>query len=158
MWKHMVRGGMEMAAYELDDLDRRIIECLREDGKTPYTTVANLLGVAEATVRKRVTRMLQEGVLRITAAVRPERIGLNTQAIVGVKIEGKDLKPIVETLHQMENIRYIGVCTGDYDLMLHVAMPSSQELFKFLTETLRDIPGVVESQTSLIMKVCKEAW
>ena len=147
-----------MEIVELDDLDRKIIACLREDGKTPYTTVAANLGVAEATVRKRVSRLLQTEVLRITAAVRPEKMGLKTQAIVGVKVEGKDLRTIVESLSDMDNIRYIGVCTGDYDLMLHIAMPSSEELFEFLTQTLRDIPGVVQSQTSLIMKVCKEAW
>ncbi|NLN16189.1 MAG: Lrp/AsnC family transcriptional regulator [Firmicutes bacterium] len=143
---------------ELDELDKEIIAILREDGKTPYTTVAAKVGVAEATVRKRVNRLLDAGVLRITAAVNPEKIGLTTQAIVGVKVEGKDVETIIERLSAMDNVRYIGVCTGDYDLMLHVAMPSSEELFHFLTRTLREIPGVGQSQTSLIMKVFKEAW
>lgn len=143
---------------ELDDLDKAIIAILREDGKTPYTAVAAKVGVAEATVRKRVNRLLDEQVLRITAAVDPEKIGLTTQAIVGVKVEGKDVGTIIERLDTMDNVRYIGVCTGDYDLMLHVAMPSSEELFHFLTRTLREIPGVGQSHTSLIMKVFKEAW
>ena len=82
---------------------------------------------------------------------------MTTQAIVGVKVEGEDVESIIERLDAMDNVRYIGVCTGDYDLMLHVAMPSSEELFHFLTRTLRN-PGVGQSHTSLIMKVFKEAW
>ncbi|NLY29578.1 MAG: Lrp/AsnC family transcriptional regulator, partial [Firmicutes bacterium] len=62
------------------------------------------------------------------------------------------------SLEALDNVRYIGVAAGEFDLILELVAESNEELFKFLTKTLRDIPGVVASQTSLIMKVYKRTY
>lgn len=143
---------------KLDELDYKLIRYLQKDGRTPYTTIAADLGVAEATVRKRINRLLENGVLRIVAITDPQKLGLQTQAIVGIKVDGDVVEQVIEHLQPLDAVRYIGVATGDYDLIVELVMRSNDELFTFLTKTLRDIPGVVNSHTSLIMKVCKREY
>lgn len=142
----------------MDALDQQLIERLQVDGRTPYTTLATELGVAEATVRKRVNRLLDSGVLKIVGVTSREKLGLRTQAIVGVKVDGDSVEHVIAKLRPLEIVRYIGVAAGEFDLILELATSSNEELFTFLTRTLRDIPGVVASQTSLIMKVPKNSY
>lgn len=139
----------------LDELDYKIIEFLRVDGRTPYTTIATELAVAESTVRKRIARLIDLGVVKIVGIVDPVKIGYGTVAIVGVKVEGAALEMVVERLMALPETRYVGVITGNYDLTVEVAFRSSEELYNFVTHTLRDIPGVVDSHTSLLLKVFK---
>ncbi len=142
----------------LDTLDQQLIERLQADGRTPYTALAAELGVAEATVRKRVNRLLDSGILRIVGVTSREKLGLRTQAIVGVKVDGDSVDQVIAELQPLDVVRYIGVAAGEFDLILELATVSNEELFMFLTRTLRDIPGVVASQTSLIMKVPKKNY
>ncbi|NLV91132.1 MAG: Lrp/AsnC family transcriptional regulator [Firmicutes bacterium] len=141
---------------ELDELDFAIIRFLETDGRMPYTTIASELNVAESTVRKRITRLIDSKVLEIVAIPDPVKVGLGTVALIGVKIEGDDLQTAVEILQEKEMVRFIGVTTGTFDLMIGVTMDSNERLFDFVTHTLRKIPGVVGSQTSLILKVFKQ--
>lgn len=147
-----------MAEEKLDSLDEQLIAYLQSDGRTPYTTLAAELGVAEATVRKRVNRLIDSGILRIVGVTSRERLGLRTQAIVGVKVDGDSVERVIGELEPLDVVRYIGVAAGEFDLILELVAKSNEELFTFLTRTLRDIPGVVASQTSLIMKVCKKTY
>ncbi|NLK08709.1 MAG: Lrp/AsnC family transcriptional regulator [Firmicutes bacterium] len=142
----------------LDALDQQLIEHLQVDGRVPYTALAAELGVAEATVRKRVNRLLDEGILKIVGVPSREKLGLSTQAIVGVKVDGDSVERVIVELQPLEIVRYIGVAAGEFDLILELAATSNEELFQFLTRTLRDIEGVVASQTSLIMKVPKKSF
>ncbi|NMB45018.1 MAG: Lrp/AsnC family transcriptional regulator [Firmicutes bacterium] len=145
-----------MAEEKLDSLDEQLINQLQIDGRTPYTTLAQELGVAEATVRKRVNRLIDSGILKIVGVTSREKLGLRTQAIVGVKVDGDSVEQVVAELQPLDLVRYIGVAAGEFDLILELVARSNEELFTFLTQTLRDIPGVAGSQTSLIMKVWKK--
>lgn len=157
--RHWTGRGMAGAMEEiLDSLDRQLIAHLETDGRIPYTALAAELGVAEATVRKRVNRLLDSGILRIVGITSREKLGLRTQAIVGVKVEGDSVDRVIAELQPLEAVRYIGVAAGEFDLILELVTRSNEELFMFLTRTLRDIPGVTASQTSLIMKVWKKTY
>ena len=142
----------------MDRLDQELIARLREDGRMPYTALAAELGVAEATVRKQVNRLIEKGILRIVGVTSNEKLGLHTQAIVGVKVDGDKVDEVIARLQPLDNVRYIGVSAGEFDLILELVAESNEDLFRFLTKTLQDIPGVVASQTSLIMKVCKRTY
>lgn len=142
----------------LDEIDRRILHFLQEDGRTPYTTIAEALGLAESTIRKRVNRLVEEGVVRIVGVVNPLRTGAYALAIVGVHITGANLNTVIEELGRLPEVRYVAVCTGTYDLIVEVVVTSTERLFVFLTETLRSVPGVTGSDTSLVLKVSKERY
>ncbi|HOA91488.1 MAG: Lrp/AsnC family transcriptional regulator [Bacillota bacterium] len=142
----------------MDELDRKIVAILQEDGRTPYTTIADNLGVAEGTIRKRVARLIDEGILQIVGIVDPRKVSQSTIAIVGIQTEGEPVNNIVEKLAKLDEVRYIGVCAGTYDLIVEIVVGSNEELFDVLTHKVRLVPGIKDSDTSLVMKVYKERY
>lgn len=144
----------------LDRLDKEILSCIQRDGRMPFTAIAEKLKVAEGTVRKRVARLVEEGVARITGVVDPFRLGMNFVAMVGISVEGDSPERVVSELVKLPEVRYVAICTGAYDIMMEVVLKSNNELYEFLTHKLRKVPGIAGSETSLVLKVCKEssAW
>ncbi|MGE5554142.1 MAG: Lrp/AsnC family transcriptional regulator [Betaproteobacteria bacterium] len=141
----------------MDEVDRQIIRFLQQDGRMPLTEIAARLRLAEGTVRKRLARLLEEGIVRITAVVDPERLGKATTAIVRIKVDGDRGPEVAETLRMLPEVRYLGFSAGEYDLILQVVVESNEQLFQFLTGRLREIEGVEASDTSLILRTVKEA-
>ncbi|NLN18545.1 MAG: Lrp/AsnC family transcriptional regulator [Firmicutes bacterium] len=141
----------------LDDLDRRILRYLQQDGRIPFTAIAQALDLAEGTVRKRVNRLIEEGVLKIVGVLNPNKIGLGTLAIVGVKLTGDKVGEVIAQIEQLPQVRYLAICTGVYDVIMEVVVANTEELYVFLTKTLRSISGVASSDTSLVMKVGKHS-
>lgn len=152
------KRGKTMTRFPLDELDQQILSALQADGRAPFLAIAEQLGVSEGTVRKRVSRLLKEQYLQIRGLLDPFRLGLGTSAVVGVQVEGGKGPDVVEVLGDMPEVRSLAVCAGTYDLIIEVAVTSNEDLFRFLTGKLRTIPGVVSSDTSLILKKYKEGW
>jgi Lrp/AsnC family transcriptional regulator for asnA, asnC and gidA len=149
-----------MAKHNLDSTDRKIIELLQEDGRMPFLTIANELGLAEGTVRRRIGRLLDEGILRIVGVTDPFKIGLTTVAIVGLKVERALLDETASALVKMPEVRFVALSTGNFDLVIQVAVSNNDQLLDFLIRKLSDIPGILNTGTSLVLKVAKEdfAW
>jgi len=149
-----------MDKYVLDDTDREIIELLQEDGRMPFLAIAEKLGLAEGTVRRRVSRLLDEKILRIVGIAEPFKIGLYTVAIVGLKVERGRIDDTAESLADLPEVRSVALSTGNWDLVIQVAVKNNDELLTFLIKKLSDIPGILNTGTSLVLKVAKEdfAW
>ena len=141
---------------KLSQLDTSILSYLKNDGRTPFTFIAQELGVSEGTVRKRVARLVDDGIIEIKAIVDPFRLGMDFVAIIGIDVEGDSPDDVVAHLTKTPQVRYVAVCAGAHDIMTEVVFGSNDELYKFLTQTLRQIPGIRGSETSLVLKVCKE--
>ena len=141
----------------LSQLDMDILSYLKNDGRTPFTSIAQELGVAEGTVRKRVARLLDQGVIEIKAVVDPFTLGMNFVAIIGLDIEGNSTDRVVAELTGAPQVRYVAVCAGAHDLMVEAVFTSNEEFYTFLTQTLRQMPGIRGSETSLVLRVCKES-
>ncbi len=147
-------------SFVLDDFDRAIINLLQQDGRMPFLTIANQLDLAEGTVRRRVGKLLNEGLLRIVGVADPFKVGLNTVAVVGMKVERGRIEDIAQQLSALPEVRYVALSTGNYDLVIEVVVSSNDELLTFLVDTLRDIEGVSNTGTSIVLKVAKQdlAW
>ena len=95
------RAAVEPRTVGLDELSKRIVEQLQEDGRRPYATIAKVVGLSEAAVRQRVQRLLDGGVMQIVAVTDPLRVGFQRQALIGLKIEG-DLREAARHLAGIE--------------------------------------------------------
>ena len=84
----------------LDDADKALIELLQRDGRTPYTRLAESVGLSEAAVRQRVQRLIDNNVVQIVAVTDPLRLGFRRQAMIGIRTEG-DITAVAETLAAM---------------------------------------------------------
>lgn len=149
-----------MSGFVLDEFDRAIINLLQQDGRMPFLTIAGQLGLAEGTVRRRVGKLLDEGLLRVVGMANPFKVGLNTVAIVGMKVERGKIDSIAQKLRELSEVRYVALSTGNYDLVIEVVVSSNDELLTFLVDGLKDIEGITNTGTSIVLKVAKQnlAW
>jgi Lrp/AsnC family transcriptional regulator for asnA, asnC and gidA len=141
--------------YRLDALDRQIILHLQRDGRIPYVELARLVGVSEATVRRRVERLIAEGVIEVVACVEPRKVGLGVEALVYLQAELDKLTHIGQTLAAMPEVREVIYTSGAHDLVLRVALASNDDLLPFLTRRVATIPGVKATQTSYVLQTEK---
>jgi Lrp/AsnC family transcriptional regulator for asnA, asnC and gidA len=138
---------------QLDELDRDIIQALRLDGRTNNSTIAAQLGVAEGTVRQRVRKLSEAGVLRVSALVNPEVISEHQLCVIGLKVtESKHLEASAEAVSHLPEVRSVAIVTGRYDLIVEVLVDSNHGLIRFLSESLAVVQGIQSSETFLLLK------
>jgi len=146
------------AGPALDDLDRSIVRLLQEDGRMPYRSMADRLGVSEGTVRYRLTRLFDEAVVRVVGVADPFKTGMDTVAITGLHVERHKIREAVAHLMAMDEVRYVAVTTGTFDLIVEIVLPNNDDLHQFLVEKLAGVPGVGASDTWLVLRIHKQSY
>lgn len=131
-----------------DALNRAIIEMLREDGRMPYSEIAQALDVSEGTIRNRVTSMKRAGLLRIVAIVDPVVSEYQTQAMLGIKIaSGHTPQSVADRLMALPDIVYILWVSGRFDLLIEVASNDQQEFLNFLQNEILGQTDIASCET-----------
>jgi Lrp/AsnC family transcriptional regulator, regulator for asnA, asnC and gidA len=146
-----------MTEPALDEINKRIIEQLQQDGRTSYAALATVVGLSEAAVRQRVQRLLDSGVMQIVAVTDPLRLGFARQVMVGIKVEG-DIRPVAEALAAITEIDYVVICAGGYDLLVELVCTDDEDLLRLLNDTIRTIPGVRSTETFVYLKLAKQTY
>jgi Lrp/AsnC family transcriptional regulator for asnA, asnC and gidA len=142
---------------KLDDLDRQIIAILQQDGRISNVDIARRVGVTEATIRKRLDRLISQRVIHITAIPDHTQMGLPIETVISLQLDMGNLEQIVAPLIAVTNVRSIKITTGEYDVILNAFFANEQELFIFLTDTIAKIPGVRKTVTSHVLHEVKDA-
>ena len=142
----------------MDDLDLGIVERLQVDGRRPFTEIAQDLDVSEATVRNRVSRLIEDRVLQIVGMVDPYHLGRDAPAMIGVTLEPGDWDPIIETIANFEEVSYLVLVSGQFDVIVEVMCRDRNHLADFLNNSLRRVSGVVSTQTFTILRTCKMSY
>ena len=141
----------------LGPVERRIIAELQRDGRISTTALAKRVGVSEVTARRKLRRLLDEGIVCVFGAVDPFDLGLESPALVGVNVDRAKLEEVAQTLSKHPSVRYVAAATGAFHLYIEVMAASNRELSEFLLDELGSIPGVVDTETSLIRRIYKDA-
>ena len=153
----MVRANGYDGTVALDDISRQIVEQLQQDGRRAYATIAKAVGLSEAAVRQRVQRLLDAGVMQIVAVTDPLRVGFRRQAMVGLKIEG-DLREAARQLAALDEVDYVVVCAGSFDLIIEVVCEDDDHLLAILNDHIRTIPGVTNTETFVYLRLEKQTY
>ena len=153
----MVRANGYDGTVALDDISKQIVEQLQQDGRRAYATIAKAVGLSEAAVRQRVQRLLDAGVMQIVAVTDPLRIGFRRQAMVGLKIEG-DLREAARHLAALDEVDYVVVCAGSFDLIVEVVCEDDDHLLAILNDHIRTIPGVTNTETFVYLRLEKQTY
>jgi Lrp/AsnC family transcriptional regulator for asnA, asnC and gidA len=156
--KVRLRASSKAGDRRYDDLDRQIIALLQQDGRRPNTEIAGLLGVTETTVRKRIARLVSQNLIKVVAVPSPEVMGMTMSAIVGITVDMDAHQSVAAALEALPQTRYVGYSTGPYDLIIEIFFRSHEELLQLLSAKLARIPGIVKTDTSVILKVTKFAY
>jgi len=151
---HGVRSAGTMVR-PIDALDRSIIRLLQEDSRMPSAEIARRLGVAERTVRARINRLVGDGIVKLVAIVNPSALGYDVTADIFLEVEPGRLEEVAQQLVAMEEVAYVGLTTGERDISIQVFVPSVDALYRFITEKLQRIPGVIGTTTYVVPRVLK---
>jgi Lrp/AsnC family transcriptional regulator, regulator for asnA, asnC and gidA len=141
----------------LDEIDRRIIDQLQEEGRRPYTRIAEAVGISEASVRERVGALTRTGVIQIVAATSPIALGM-IQAFISVRVAGAGLEQAAERIASIPEVDYVAVCTGPRDLLVGAVCRDNQHLLEVVTNGIREVEGVVETDTAVVLTELKDSY
>lgn len=132
----------------MDNLDRQILDVLRRDARTPYTEIAEQVGTSEGTVRNRVERMSEEGVIdRFTVATRTGNVKAMVEVSVAVDV---DTTAVSERMAEWEEVDFAWQVSGEEDVVLVVDAADTQDLNGLITQS-RELEEVVSTKTRLIL-------
>ncbi|MEE4276692.1 MAG: Lrp/AsnC family transcriptional regulator [Thermoleophilia bacterium] len=149
------QGSAPFGAVALDELDRAILRLLREDGRRSNAAIARAVGVSQPTVRQRIDRLVDGGVAYVTVRINPAALGYPVDAVINIKVSGRNLRDVGEQIAAMENVSYVGYLSGAHDIQVEVFLRDNDDLFRFVTEELMPIEGVASVETSMVMRTEK---
>ena len=136
---------------KIDETSLAIIKHLRE-GRKSFKKIAEDLSITENTVRARVNRLTEEGVLDVTGLVDPEAIPGHRLVMVGIKLATMDLVKKGEEFSRLKGVVSVCVVTGRYDLILMVLLSDTDDLLAFYTEQVSQIRDVQSAETFVVYK------
>ena len=151
----IARSGRRPA---LDDLDKAIIRCLQLDGRRPYAQIGRELKVPEATVRQRAERLISRGVVQVVGVTDPLAMGFQQPALIGLKVDAAKLEEIAARIAELDQVTYLVVTAGRFDLMCEVVCADNEHLMRVLTEDLARIPGIRSTETMVELRFVKESY
>jgi Lrp/AsnC family transcriptional regulator for asnA, asnC and gidA len=141
-----------------DEIDLQIIKILNEDGRASFARIAQTLGVSPGMVRQRYNRLVKEGVVQVVAITNSMQMGLTTMAQIGVKVDVKHMREIAAQIADFEEVIYLVLLTGSYDLFVEVVCRDKEHLLDFLTNKLHSVEGVREAETFIYLRIAKEVY
>lgn len=146
----------EPASSDSFTLNTRIIEMLQEDGRTPYSTIASALGVSEGTVRNRVKQLLDDNVITIQAEALPSAFGYNFNALTFIKVaSGTDIDSVADRLTEIEEVYYLIMTLGRYDLGVASYHKNHDDYREFLKQHCYGQNDIGSIETNLVLNVHK---
>jgi Lrp/AsnC family transcriptional regulator for asnA, asnC and gidA len=142
----------------LDRLDVHLIDQLMRDGRMPAAALARALGVSERTVRYRLQRLLDQGLIRVVAMPIPSRLGYTVVADVFIQVEPGGIQPVAQQLAACECVTYVGCSMGESDVSVQVIGRDNQEVYAFVTDVIGRLPAVRKTTTVIVPMILKDVY
>jgi len=141
---------------ELDQADHKILRELQRDARISFKTIAQRVGVSEATVFVRVRKMQERGVIMgFSAIVDPKAVGRPLTAIVLVRVNPKAFPGTLDALRKFDEIYEVYDVTGEYYSILKIRTSGTEELGKIMDEVGK-IDGIAGTETIIVLRTVKE--
>jgi Lrp/AsnC family transcriptional regulator, regulator for asnA, asnC and gidA len=139
-----------------DDISKQIIEQLQQEGRRSYAAIGKAVGLSEAAVRQRVQRLQDAGVMQIVAVTDPLTLGFRRQAMIAIKTDG-DLEKVAGQLAELDEIDYVVITAGSYDVLAEVVCEDDEQLLEILGR-VRAVPSVTSTETFVYLKLRKQTY
>lgn len=145
--------------HKIDRIDQAIVRLLSEDGRMSSAEIARRIGdVSERSVRYRINRLIQEDVIRVDVIVNPRVLGFTVTADIFIEVEPGQVLDVARRMAEFECVSYVGCSTGDRDISIQVYARDNEELYRFVTEVVGNVPGVRKTSTILLPLVLKDVY
>lgn len=141
---------------KIDKIDEQILSNLqRYDAPRTATEMAEELGVSPSTVRRRVNRLRQSGIVSIIALVDPEKVGLSVVAIIGINVVVKKIETVTQVLRNRTEITWLATSIGKFNIMAMARFSSNETLAEFVQTVLPNVKGITGVETFLCIQEIK---
>lgn len=145
--------------YNFDKTDIKIVNLLLEDGRMSASEIARRIGdISERAARYRIERMVNEGVVKISAVAKPQAFGLTTIADVWMEVESDHILSVAKRMAEFDNISYVACGIGESDVSIQIVAKDTAEIYHFVTEVVRKVPGVRKTTTSIVPLILKDVY
>ena len=143
---------------QTDEVDLQIINALRKDGRVAFSQIAEQLNVSPGMIQLRYNRLVEQGYLKVVAITNPLRMGFKSMAMIGIRVDGSRLLDVAEKISKLDEVIYMVIVSGRFDLFAEVVCRDHEHLLSFITEKLSIVEGVRESESFLHLKIIKEVY
>lgn len=132
-----------------DQLDRKILQIITKNARTPFKDVADACGVSRAAVHQRVQKMIEAGVIVGSGFhVDPKKLGYNLCVYVGITLEkGSMYNSVSDALEQIPEVVESRFTLGAYGMMIMLYAKDDKHLMHLLNGVIQEIPGVASTET-----------
>jgi len=135
----------------LDILDMKIIKCLTDDARSTYKKMAEEAGVSEATIKNRIDKLQEEGIIKkFTIVMDYHKLGRAIKAFIGLKVQPAKLSSIVEVIENNPDVHVLYRTSGDVDLLIEVIFEQMEDLNSFL-ETELALDGILGTVVTIVI-------
>lgn len=143
--------------HEIDSLDFKIINLLQQNGRIPYRDIARSIDTPEATVRYRMKRLLDDGIITISAFINTGKVRHENVAYVELKVKPDFFETVLGELVNMESISYLSAVTGEFDIMLEYIYQDNEDLLSFIN-WLKKKEVITDLNSRNILKIYKAQY
>jgi len=144
---------------KIDKTDIAIVNLLIQDGRMPCAQIARRLGdISERAVRYRINRLVREQVMCVSAIANPRSVGLDVIADVWIEVDADAIQRVAQALTAYDCISYVAYAIGETDVSVQVVAANTGEVYRFVTDVIRKVPGVRKTTTSIVPQVLKDVY
>ena len=139
----------------MDETDLKLISALQQDGRRPLASLARELGMAPSSVRERMAKLEESGVITgYAAVVDPAKVGWGVQAFLMATVERGEAE-FEAKMKRLPQVRRCYMTSGRFDYLLHVGAPNIAELGQFIRESLEIEPGIPRVESVIVFQEVK---
>ena len=150
------RRGAVSRLRRLDEIDSGIIVALQKNGRESFRGIAADLGISEATVRARYARIVEDGIIQVTAVTNPLGLGFDAQAMVGIRTAGPPER-VADEIARWDEAGYVVVTAGQFDILVELVCRDRRHLLE-LTNRLRSVESVLSTESFLYLELWKQLY
>ena len=144
-----------MSKARIDEVDRKILELLSANGRRSNREIGQKLGLGEGTVRGRIERMQERGVIKIMAVTSFSVEKSPLLAYIGVRVDLKHIVQTAQAIAKMDFVRFVATMLGRYDILVITLVKDGGELVRLVNEEIMTLQGVRHADTTLAVKGLK---
>jgi Lrp/AsnC family transcriptional regulator, regulator for asnA, asnC and gidA len=146
------------AKMEVDSIDEKLVRLLGNDGLQTSEKLSEQIGLSSATVRRRVKRLIQNGLLRIVGVVNPSDFGYSVTTVICLNVAHGALQTIIEELSKFPQMRWVATTTGRYGIIATARFRSNREFSEFITKDLASIKEIKDVETYICLNLHKGSF
>jgi DNA-binding Lrp family transcriptional regulator len=137
---------------QLTEVDRRLIAELQIDGRAPFSTLAETLGISEATAQRRTQQLVDQGFFKIIGTVDPMHLGHGHAVMVALRCDPQAIHQVVDAVAAIPQVRFLALVTGMHDIVCEVVTFDRESTTDVLIGELSAIPGIRSVNTSWVLE------